>query len=216
MLQRLAPSEDQPAVGRALDLSKIKVDMKVGHLGPGARFLAPIIDRLEASGPLSQRLDQLATRQGIAVRELVARFGGIPQPIDTLLDSLRQLFVDNPHLRVVILLDGLEELLDTTLPREYGLSLVDQLPEQVRLILLGHPRPEILEMLGPPQVDLDQSTAEGENDVLAFALERLERRAYLPEHQRRSAAEQVARWSGGNFLFALVTLDALERGERLD
>jgi hypothetical protein len=165
---------------------------------------------------IRRALDHFEVSPGVSLGELVDRLGSVQRAVDTLLDPLRQMCANNPHLRVVILLDGVERLLETPLPVEHRLlNLMDRLPEQARLILLGRPRPEILEMLGPPQVDLDGSTAEGENDVLAYALEQLERRASLPEHQRRSAAEQVARRSAGNFAWARLALDALDRGKRL-
>lgn len=222
VLRRLASPGDHPAADRALAPPKIRLDLRPGSLQQGARVLGEVAGRWLAGDPIGkpeirQALDRFDIGPGVSVGELVARLGSVQQAVDTLLDPLRRMCADNPHLRVVILLDGAERLFETPLPMEHRLlSLMDRLPEQARLVLLGRPRPEILEMLGPPQVDLDHSTVEGENDVLAYALEQLERRASLPEHQRRSAAEQVARRSEGNFAWARLALDALDQGRRLD
>ena len=188
----------------------MNVGRLLGRLQGEGRVLSALIDKLIAGDPggpleIRQALDEFEVSKGVVERELISRLRDVRRAADALIEPLRQLCADNPHLRIVILVDGLDEIAQTSgLVQPNLLSLIERLPEQVRFVLLSRPLPEIINTLGPPQVDLDEEAPAGENDILAYALERL---ASLPEHERRKAAEQIARRSGGSFVVACAALD---------
>jgi hypothetical protein len=214
--QHLAPAEDQPDFARALDLLKTRSNGILKGLKREARVMSAVIKESIAGDPagtveIGHILDQFEESKGAVVRELVSQFHDVQQAADALLDPLRQICLDQPDRRLVILLDGLGGLARTSDSVHLNLlSLLDRLPEQVRFILLSRPQPELVNTLRPPQVDLDQETAAGKDDIFAYVLERL---SSLPEQERRSIAEQVARRSGGNFARARGELNALGKGE---
>lgn len=216
---RVIQGEAWPAGGLQsdldLDLSAVTINQDVLKTGPRAKINRVLIGRLMTGDPqwplvIRHTLDELQLSKGVVVRDLVSRFRDIRHAADALLEPLTQLLRANPHLRFVVLLDGLDEavhhsgnvLLDL-------LRLMNRLPEQVGLVLLSRPLPEVVETLGPAQIDLDKAVTENQQDILAYALDRLVSR---PEAERQKLAKQTVNLYGTNFAAARVALDLLEPG----
>lgn len=132
---------------------------------------------------------------------------------------LEALCARDPTLRIVILVDSLDEAL-TYAEHEQIVGLLAtnrDWPPQVRFILTSRPDDQVLSSLGPAALDLIADAPDAVADVHAYALRRLDG---VPEPKRTNWAAQIAARANGIFLYARYVLDAilsdLERVQKLD
>lgn len=121
-------------------------------------------------------------------------------------DPLQSLCVRDPAMRILILIDSLDEALTYT-SHEHIVSLLEtnrDLPPQVRFILTSRPDAQVLSSIGSPSLDLIADAPDAEADVFAYALRRL---IGVAEPQRTRWAHQIAAQANGIFLYARYVLD---------
>jgi hypothetical protein len=162
-LDAVTSSPSGPAA-LAQSLPKINVDLSVERQEPGGKIYSMLIDQLITGDPqlpvqIKQKLGEVDLTENISVRNILSHYKSWRDAAEKiLLEPLRQLFLDNPQLRVLILIDGLEKIMHqsgNTILYDF-LRFSDRLPEQVRFVVTSRPEPEILTSFGPAAVELDQ------------------------------------------------------------
>ncbi|WP_433292244.1 WD40 repeat domain-containing protein [Actinoplanes sp. CA-030573] len=141
-----------------------------------------------------------------------------------LLDPAHELAARDPGARIVIVVDGLDELRHQ-LPTETvldWLAAVNELPANVRLVLTSRPDDVLLDPLRRRQqrwlreLPLDDVVEDVDADLTAyasriFARPAVERLLARGRHDAAAAVRQVVPAAAGNFLYLRTVLDAIEQ-----
>ena len=157
------------------------------------------IERVESGGQVT----------GMSIKELHIANLSPRVAFDRLVrKSLGQLYEQNFHERILILVDALDEAI--TYPGEENivtlLERMTDLPTQVRFLLTSRPDPRVLHLIGPSSLNLIDDAPNDVDDVREYAYKRLH---ILAEPQRRELADRVAEAAAGIFLYARYVLNEL-------
>jgi hypothetical protein len=138
-------------------------------------------------------------------------FGGSARPLfnDLVRSPMIKLCAAEPKLKIVILVDSLDEalLIDRVDNIARLLAAAHDLPEQVRFIVTARTNnQEVTDLIGAASLDLIADAPPQLDEVLVYAQARL---APIPEPTRTQAAAQVTKSSHGNFLYAYHIVNAL-------
>jgi hypothetical protein len=137
-------------------------------------------------------------------------------------EPLRALLEVQPHVRVHVLVDGLDEALTPTVPNIVTLLAgSDDLPDGVRFLLTTRNEHRVVDLLAERidrirYLDLSaESVAErNEADIRAYVGRRLRELPIQGQNDVGPLADELPRHADGNFLYVQVLLDEVAAGTR--